>query len=63
MRKIEREYRKLFATEGIEITSTKVRSGHFAFSTEYGTVFCAGSPSDRRNLRNVQANVRRLKRG
>lgn len=62
MRKIEREYRSLFESEGFEVQSVRHRNGHYAFSTQRGVVFCAGTPSDSRNLTLVRAKLRRLQR-
>lgn len=63
MRKLEREYRSLFAVEGIDVVSVKHRNGHYAFGTPFGKVFFASSPSDNRNLMNVRAYLRRLRNG
>ena len=63
MRKLEREYRHLFESEGFDVLSVRVKNGHYAFVTPEGTIFCAGSPSDQRNLMNVRAHLRRVRRG
>jgi hypothetical protein len=62
MRKIEREYRAIFGSEGVEVLEVRHRAGHFAFSTIHGTVFLAGTPSDCRNLKQLRAHLRRIAR-
>lgn len=60
MKKIVRDYKKLCATEGFELLDVATRGGHYALQFERGTIFCPSTPSDRRNMRNLRASMRRL---
>jgi len=62
MRKVERDYRAIFGSVGIEVLAVRHRAGHYAFSTIHGTVFLAGTPSDCRNSKQVRAHLRRIAR-
>lgn len=60
MNRIVRDYRKLCAVEGVDLIGIAIRNGHYALRFERGTIHCAGTPSDRRNMLNVRASIRRL---
>ena len=59
MRKIEREYRDLCGTEGVEFIGMHRTRKHYRLVFHEGSVVVAGTPSDRRNLHNVRAAIRR----
>ena len=60
MRKLEREYRALFVSQGVEVLAVRHRAGHYAFSTHHGIVHLASTPSDHRNLKQVRAYLKRI---
>lgn len=60
MKKIIRDYKKLCDVEGFDLLDIASRRGHYALEFERGTIHCAGTPSDRRNMLNVRASIRRL---
>ncbi len=62
MRKIERDYALICSSAGFDVLWIEQRHGHYALIFEAGKVFCAGTPSDRRNRANVLSAIRRLHR-
>ena len=60
VKKIVRDYQRLCTTEGFDLCGIAVRGGHYALQFERGTIFCPSTPSDRRNMRNLRASIRRL---
>lgn len=62
MTRLERDYRRLCETEKAILTNVSIHKGHFHLHFEKGFVVAGGSPSDRRNLLHVRAQIRRLHR-
>jgi hypothetical protein len=62
MRKIQREYMQLCVVCGAALRDIQMRNGHYALYFDEGVVFAPGTPSDRRNRKNVAAQIRRLQR-
>ncbi|SDW06281.1 hypothetical protein [Roseicitreum antarcticum] len=60
MKRIIRDYQKLCAAESFDLLDMAPRGGHYALQFERGTIFCPSTPSDRRNMRNLRASIRRL---
>lgn len=63
MRKIEREYARAADQCGVKLRRMEARNGHIALYFDAGTIFAAGTPSDRRNRANLIAQIRRLHKG
>ena len=58
--KIERDYLRLCAAAGFPVHRVERRSRHYALHFAAGFVIAPCTPSDRRTLLNLRAEVRRL---
>lgn len=59
MTKIEREYRTMCRKEGFDLLGVVRGARHFKLIFECGFVTVSGTPSNRRNLLDARAAVRR----